>query len=167
MWEPQLLATLRASTACTGITLPLPLPLFHPFIAHPFRTHCTFEISLIFMKFTYISMFIWCISHHLEICIFIKATFEGGVGLHGNFTPTKVGPYFWVSQFSMCIWEVHNHFCKFTFYWAEKIRAYTGTVIQVDQAWFSPLYFAAFIKIHTHIILHGYRASQKWQYNLE
>jgi hypothetical protein len=23
MWEPQLLATLRASTACTGITLPL------------------------------------------------------------------------------------------------------------------------------------------------
>jgi hypothetical protein len=27
MWEPQPLATLRASTACTGKTLPLPLPL--------------------------------------------------------------------------------------------------------------------------------------------
>jgi hypothetical protein len=26
MWEPQPLATLRASTACTEITLPLPLP---------------------------------------------------------------------------------------------------------------------------------------------
>jgi hypothetical protein len=26
MWEPQPLATLRASTACTRITLPLPLP---------------------------------------------------------------------------------------------------------------------------------------------
>jgi hypothetical protein len=26
MWEPQPLATLRASTACTGITLPFTLP---------------------------------------------------------------------------------------------------------------------------------------------
>jgi hypothetical protein len=66
------------------------------------------------------------------------------VGILGKFSLIKAQSYSWTSKFSVHIGKAHKHFCESTIYRLEVIRAYRGTVIQLDQVWCSPLFLVVF-----------------------